>query len=748
MRPVVGAMRQTWVRHALVGTGLSAAYVLGPGGAAWEPLYTAVAVWCALGVLWAARIQGPHVARALVVAGAGIALLAVGDAVFAVNEVRGLETPFPSVADAAYLAGYAVLSAGLFLLGRRHATRESLIDACIVTAGASGVVWLSVAAPLLDPGWSLETAVAVAYPMGSVLLLIAASQLWLGLGGRWPSIRMLTAGLVLWLASDGVYAHQVLDDTYTTGGIVDLGWLAAYVLIGAAALHPSLQALAEPPARTAIVTPHRFLLLAVASASIPAATAAFRLEPVPPLMLLTVLGIVLSAIRLTRPVQSLRHHALRDPLTGLPNRSLLTERLAAALEQLRPGEELALLFCDLDHFKVVNDSLGHPTGDDLLRVVAERFRSCVRPSDTVARLGGDEFVVLVAPGPGMDDHAERLAQRILAQVSAPVEVGSGQRICPSLSIGIRTTGDPDADPALLIGDADAAMYTAKGRGRAGAVRFDPAMRQAVTDRLVAETELRQALEEGQLRCVFQAEVDLQTGGLFGLECLVRWQHPVHGMLLPDRFIPHAEANGMIGEVFAFVLDQALAAQQRWTKVLGSRPSVAVNVSPAQRVDSGLAGIVLAGLARYQAPADSLWLEVTESALVDQELTAELGLLRAQGVRVAVDDFGTGWSSLSRLATAQWDALKIDRSFVERVTDETSEMAQVVAATVAMAHALGMLTVAEGVQDAEELERVRALGCDVAQGFAVAAPMDAHGVVPLLRRLTASAVGSAVLGEDG
>ncbi|MFP5321635.1 MAG: putative bifunctional diguanylate cyclase/phosphodiesterase [Acidimicrobiia bacterium] len=728
---------ERWVQHGLIGALVATAYMASPGGGAWEPLYTAVAVWAAVGVLIASSRVGRPLRSGLLAMAAGLGAMAVGDGVWAYHEVVGRETPFPSFADGAYLVGYVLLSAGLVLLGRRHTTRESIIDACIVTAGAAGVVWLSVVAPLLEPGWSLETAVAVAYPVGSVVLLVAASQLWLGVGGRWPSIRMLTAGLVLWLAADGVYAHQVLDDSYVTGGLVDLGWLLAYVLIGAATLHPSLRALSEAPVASTIVTPHRFLLLAVASASIPAATAAFALEPVPPLMLLTVLGIVLSAVRLTRPVQALRHHALRDPLTGLPNRSLLTERLDRALRDLEPGEELALLFCDLDHFKVVNDSLGHPAGDDLLRIIADRFRGCVRPGDTVARLGGDEFVVLVSPAVGIAEHADLLAQRILDQVGAPVDLVPGQRITPSVSIGIRTTDDPGADPAELVGDADAAMYTAKSRGRAGAARFDPAMRQAAIDRLVVDTELRRALDEGQLRCVYQAEVDLQTGALFGLECLVRWQHPEHGVLGPERFIPHAEVNGMVGEIFAFVLDDALAAQQRWTKVLGTRPPVAVNVSPAQRL--GLASVVLAALARHQVPAGSLWLEVTESALVDEELADELRLLRAQGVRVAVDDFGTGWSSLSRLATAQWDALKIDRSFVERVTDETSEMAQVVAATVAMAHALGMLTIAEGVEDADELERVRALGCDVAQGHEIATPMDAYAMVPLLRRLTAAAL---------
>jgi len=735
-----------WLLHGIVGGALAAGYMASPGRGAWEPLYTAVAAWSAIGVAWAAAGQQRTVAFGLHLSAVGLGAMAVGDGVWAYNELVGRPTPFPSVADGSYLVGYVLLSVGLFLIGRLHTTRETLIDACIVTAGIFGVVYLSVVAPLFQPGWSLATFVAVAYPVGSVLLLVATSQLWLGFGGRATSIRLLATGLLAWLVADAVYAKQVLHDAYTSGSMVDLGWLVAYVLIAAGVLHPSMRTVAERRRRSAMVTPHRFLLLATASASIPAATAVFDLEPVPPLMALTVLGIVLSSIRLTRPVQALRHHAMRDPLTGLPNRGELTERLADALQTLPTGEAIGLLFCDLDHFKVVNDSLGHPAGDELLREVADRFRRCLRAEDTVARLGGDEFVVLVGACPDADEVAARLAERILEQLGRPVLLSSGHRVTPSLSIGIRTTDERDADPALLVSDADAAMYQAKSNGRCGAAAFAPAMRQAALDRLVADTELRRAIDEGQLRCAFQPEIDLQTGALFGLEALVRWDHPEHGELLPARFIPHAEANGLIGEVFAAVLDQSLAAQQGWAKVLGHHPVVSVNVSPAQRVEAAFVATVLGAIARHGTPPETLWLEVTESGLADDALTSTLGVLRAHGVRVAVDDFGTGWSSLSRLASSQWDALKIDRSFVAQVTDDSSEVAQVVAATVAMAHALGMLTVAEGVETEEERDRVRDLGCDIAQGYLLARPLPADDVLPVLRRLAAAR--SAVLGQDG
>jgi diguanylate cyclase len=744
MRQVAAVVRQPWAAHALVGVAAVVVSRAASPGALREVLFTAVAAWAALGVLWASRSHAGSIAVGLRVVGIGLIAVAAGDAVFAAYEFVDRPMPFPSPADAVYLLGYVLLSGGLLLVGSRHLSRDSLIDACVVTAGVTGVVWLSVVAPLLEPGWSTATAVAVAYPLGSVLLLIAASQLWLGVGGRSTSIRLLSLGLLAWLATDAVYAHQVLDDTYEAGALIDVGWLAAYVLVAAGVMHPSLRLVAERRRDGAMVTPHRFALLAVSSASIPAATALFDLEPVPPLMALTVIGIVLSAIRLVRPVRALRHHALRDSLTDLPNRHAFTEQLVETLEGLHADEEVALLFCDLDHFKVVNDSLGHPAGDLLLREIALRLRACLRADDVVARLGGDEFVVLVAPTRDAAVAADRLAQRILTEVATPVVLGSGHRVTPSLSIGIRTTDGRDADPALLLSDADAAMYSAKTQGRSGAARFDPQMRQEALDRLVVDAELRDALEHGQLTCVYQPELDLQTGALFGLECLVRWEHPVHGTLLPARFIPHAEAHGLMGPVFSFVLDHALSSQQRWTKVLGVRPAVAVNVSPVQRLEGDLATTVLTALARHAAPAGSLWLEVTESALVDEQLTDALGSLRSSGVRVAVDDFGTGWSSLGRLASAQWDALKIDRSFVGRLEDPSSEMSQVVAATVAMAHALGMLTIAEGVETAEEAARLRSFGCDIAQGHLIARPVGADEVVQLLQRLERA--GSAVLGQ--
>ncbi len=740
-------LREWWFLHLVVGSTLALAYMLSPNGGRWELLFTAVGAWSALGVGLVARRQTGATATGLTLISAGLGAATLGDLVLTYHEVRGGEAPFPSWGDAGYALGYLLLSAGLVVLARRRTARESIIDACIVTAGVSGVVWLSVVVPLIEPGWSFSTVVALSYPVGSILLLISSALLWLGWGLRATGIRLLGVGLFAWLVADAVYAHQAVDGTYQNGTPVDAGWLLAYVLVAAGAMHPTISELRTNQHETAMLTPHRFLLLSVAAAATPAATATFGLQPVAPLMVLTVVGIALSAVRLARPVRALRQHAFRDALTGLPNRRLLMERLTEVVEHLDHGDEVALLFCDLDHFKVINDSLGHAAGDELLCCVAERLVGCVRQGSTVARLGGDEFVVCVPTTGDGASVAQQVTERVLREVGMPVTLSSGHTVRPSVSIGVRVATDRTIHPDLLLGDADAAMYTAKSRGRGAAARFDDSMREAAVDRLVADSELRRAIDEREIHCVYQPEIDLQTGALFGLECLARWEHPRLGLLGPDRFVPHAEANGTIGDLFALVLDEALAAQRLWAAALGVHPAIAVNVSPSQRTDDEFVASVLAALDRHGAPPESLWLEVTESGFGDDDLSDALSRLREHGVRVAVDDFGTGWSSLSRLATSQWDALKIDRSFTSRITDEAPEVTQVVTATVAMAHALGMLTVAEGVETAEELRRMRDLGCDVAQGYALAAPAAAADVVALVRSLAPDLPASAVLGQD-
>jgi diguanylate cyclase (GGDEF)-like protein/PAS domain S-box-containing protein len=418
-------------------------------------------------------------------------------------------------------------------------------------------------------------------------------------------------------------------------------------------------------------------------------------------------------------LRELEARATHDELTGLPNRALLGLRLEEAIERHQGREGgVTLLLCDLDDFKIVNDALGHPAGDQVLAEVARRLRDSVRDRDLVARLGGDEFAVLLEDAD--EETIQRLTERLLDVVPRPVVLDTGQPVEVGLSIGVAESG-PLHDEQSLLRDADATLYHAKHRGKLRVERFDDQLRLEVLERLALPQQLRAGLADGELFCVHQPEIDLATGRLFAFESLVRWQHPERGLLGPSRFIPLAEAAGLSGELFTRVLEDTLQAQQRWATRLGFRPATSVNLSARQLDDASLPGEVAMALTRTDTPADLLWLEVTETALATAGSFPILNALRDLGVHIVIDDFGTGWSSLARLSEFQFDMLKIDRSFTSRLApgNRTEHM---VRATVVMAHALGMLTVAEGVETPEQLEVLTAMGCDIAQGYLFARPL--------------------------
>jgi diguanylate cyclase (GGDEF)-like protein len=421
--------------------------------------------------------------------------------------------------------------------------------------------------------------------------------------------------------------------------------------------------------------------------------------------------------------EQLRHLAYHDTLTGLPNRAHLAEVLESVAEF---GEGAAVLIVDVDDFKVVNDAMGHPRGDELLVAVAQRLRRCLRPGDTLARLSGDEFVV-VLPAAG-DVVADRVARRMLQQVSVPLPLGGRGELRPSVSIGI-ACGSDSFEVEGLLAEADAALYRAKERGKARSSRFDDELRAEVGDRLLIMTDVDPAMRDGTIHWLHQPEVDLRSGGLFGLEALCRWDHPT-GAIGPDRFVPVLESSGYAGRLFAGALDAALTAQREVAALSTHVPNVAVNVSATLLSDSGLVGRVRAELEQRRCPPGTLWLEVTESALATPRAAQSIEELHDAGVRLAIDDFGTGWSSLGRLAEFRWDLLKIDRSFVSRLGEE-EHIAHLVEAVVAMAHSLEILVAAEGVETERQLRMVRDLGCDVAQGWLFARAAGADEVAALV-----------------
>ena len=422
------------------------------------------------------------------------------------------------------------------------------------------------------------------------------------------------------------------------------------------------------------------------------------------------------------------HH---DELTGLPNRYLLRDRLRQALAHAqRTGEHLSLLLLDLDRFKDVNDALGHPTGDHLLRAAAKRLAGVVRISDTLARLGGDEFAVLQTNVPEAGGTAV-LAERLVEAVAAPFTV-DGQGIRVAASIGIAVHPDDGADADELVRRADLALYRAKHEGRGRFRFFEPAMDARARSRRQLEQELRRALDAGEFVLHYQPQVELATGRVDGVEALVRWRHPTRGLVPPAEFIPAAEACGLIVPLGAWVLGEACRQVRAWQDA-GLMLTVAVNLSPVQVRHDGLLEAIDDALDAYHLDGNCLEVELTENLLLDRSEAATDQTLRglaARGIRLALDDFGTGYSSLGYLKRLPVQRIKIDRSFVRDIGSDPDDEA-VVQAIVTMGHTLGKQVVAEGVETQAQLAFLRRLGCDAAQGFLLGRPTEAAQIAPLL-----------------
>jgi diguanylate cyclase (GGDEF)-like protein/PAS domain S-box-containing protein len=430
--------------------------------------------------------------------------------------------------------------------------------------------------------------------------------------------------------------------------------------------------------------------------------------------------------------EQLRHEALHDALTGLPNRLLFLEHLARALLRQRrtPEHQFAVLFLDLDRFKVVNDGLGHHVGDELLVAVAGRLLGCVRGTDTVARFGGDEFAVLLDGIPDLE-FVLGAAERIQETVSAPVAL-SGYEVYTSASIGVALSGAAYGRPEYLLRNADMAMYRAKAAGMGRTEVFDRAMHARALLRLQTETDLRHALERGEFRVFFQPVVGLGDGGVAGVEALVRWKHPERGWVGPGEFIAAAEETGLISALGRWVLGEACRCVRAWDAAGCPPVWASVNLSVKQFVQPDLAAQVAAALDASGLAPDRLRLEVTESVVADdlEAAAATLRRLRALGPRVYMDDFGTGYSSLSYLHRLPLDGLKVDRSFVSRIGTEESAAA-LVRTIAALGSSLGLAVVGEGVETPAQLAALRALEFDFAQGFHLCPPLDADALGVLL-----------------
>ncbi len=661
-----------------------------------------------------------------------------------------VSVPFPGLADVGYLGfplgaviGLAVFPSKVSRADRRRMTLDGL-----TTATAIGLVsWATVLGAVVHAGgtslWA--TAVSVSYPLSDIALLVVCVLVLSRSRVHRVPLGFIAAGLVLMAVADSGFAYLVATNSYVTGDMIDLGWIFAFGVLAFATLAPGATS-SESPAQT----------LTVAGAVLPyiplGATTVFigwqlatgrnfsAVETV--LAVLIVLLVLLRqfvtvrdnrllALALADREAELRHQAFHDQLTNLANRALLVDRVGHALElHHRDRRPLTVIFLDLDGFKAVNDTLGHSAGDELLREASARFREVLSDADTLARFGGDEFAVL------LEDRSDYLdvARALLGSLMAPFSLG-GREMSVQASIGVAQVDLVDPTPTVdeLLARADLAMYIVKGRGKGDVLLHSPGMQLEEVDDVALGRALAQALVDKEITLAFQPIVDLSTGRLDTLEALSRWTlagRPIS----PEVFIRVAERYDLVDPLFRLVLAQSCEQLTRWTLLPGgSEVRVAVNVSPGQLSSLQLPLFVAAELARHDLAGSRLVLEITETGgLIDKSTSGVVCHdLRRLGVRLSVDDFGTGLSSLARLRDLPIDEVKIDRSFIADV-DRDGARRRFVAGALAFAEQVGLTVAAEGIEREAERDVLTELGCHRAQGFLFSRPVPAESVDQLLR----------------
>jgi diguanylate cyclase (GGDEF)-like protein len=658
--------------------------------------------------------------------------------------------------DLITIPGYCCL--GVALSGLAHVRRrrggdlDALLDGIVAALAALSLAWALLITPVLGhlhTPMKVRIVVAVYPPLSVAFVAIAARFAFNPLRARTQALRYLVAGLASMVVGDVLYMLVELG-VLQHMMVLDLPYALAFVAVGGCMLHPSMRQITEPvPVDASAPTRGRlgFVALALCVPAIVSVTrgegsTGDRLVQAAIVIALTVTAVwrVLRALQAhARSERRLGYQATHDALTGLPNRAAARDQIRAALnDAVATGSYAAVLFLDLDRFKLVNDTFGHILGDDLLVAIARRLAAVIGPPNVVARIGGDEFLVILTALQRRGEALE-VGELLREHLHAPFIVGNSE-VYTSVSIGLSTSAglEPGVNADSLIRDADTAMYQAKEAGRDGVAVFASSMRDRVLERLALERELRFALERGQLRLHFQAMVTLPSGRLDGFEALLRWTHPTRGQVPPSAFIPVAEDTGLIVDIGAWVLWEACAAVAHWRRSVpgGADLRVSVNLSARQLKDTSLLDVVGEALVRNGLPGSSLCLEITESLLMDNpDAAAELlSRVRALGVRLSIDDFGTGYSSLAYLKRFPVGEVKIDRSFVDGLDCDDSAEESLVAAIIAMAGALGMATTAEGVETLAQGRRLLALGCSGAQGFLISRPVPASDVAGTVARL--------------
>ena len=728
----LGAMTFTLVSLALFATGIGPR----PAGAGWAAVYDLAlynAVYAGAALVCCAAVRRSRADRVAWAALAlAIALGLVGNLVYTLVIATMADEPFPSVADLFYLAYYLPLYVALVGLIRARVSRfhaSMWLDGVVGALGAGAVSVAVLLGPALEltEGDAAAVLTSLAYPIADVVLLALLGAVGAILGVRRDrTLLLLGAAIGANLVGDVVFLDLATRGIYVEGGPLDLTWLLAVTLMALAA-HTSGSDSVGTSAAIVSTTRVGWRVLAVPLACNISSLMVLGFNPgsrFNPAAAWLAVGCVLAALarvaitfREVRAFNEVRQQARTDELTGLANRRALLQEAERVLRAATAREPAALLLLDLDGFKEVNDILGHHAGDRLLHQIGPRLSPALREGDVLARLGGDEFAVLLDRC-GLDE-AQALAERLRDLILQPFTV-EGIRLHVGVSIGVSTAPVPAATVQELLRCADIAMYAAKS-GREGVHVYVPDPNGGTGDRLRTMEELRTALENDELEVHLQPQVDLADGELVGAEALVRWRHPRRGLLSPAELLPAAEQAGLLRPLTDQVLELALTAAAQWWP--RRTVPVSVNLSAANVTDLDLPGKVALALERHGLPARALTLELVEDTLMaDPERGRQvLGELRRLGIRTSIDDYGTGYSSLAYLRHLPADELKLDRSLTADV-DADVRAAAIVRHTVALAHELGLRLVAEGVEDAATAGALADLGCDVAQGYAIARPM--------------------------
>src|SRR4051812_15910528 len=703
--------------------------LLGPLAVATFPLLNIGAL---VTILVGVRCNRPDVAWPWYSLAAAIALFFAGGIARETMDTLGTITSSRSlVPDLITIPGYFLAAAGFFgIVHARQRGRDSeidtLLDAAVSALAAMALGWLF----LLNPSQLSHSPLSVrlilaTYPTLSVLLVALAASIAFSRGSRRVvANNLLMLSMISVLVGDVVY---MLVETHVVDipkNLVDLPYAIGLLLLTATVLHPSMRDITAPvPAQEATPTIGRLVVVAVALA-IPGIITVMRVDaPTGDRIAMTVIVLSLTAAAITRLFRAVRaharsearlvHQATHDLLTGLPNRAYVHEYVGQALAHASAHERVALMFLDVDRFKLVNDSYGHTQGDAFLVSVAQRLRTSIRPSDLVARIGGDEFVV-VASSIDSDAEALELGQRTRRLFTAPFEVRGAELTCTvSVGVAVSDGSDAHADAESMIRDADIAMYHAKESGRDAVAAFDESMRDRVSKRLDLERDLHHALDRDELALHYQPVIDMRSGRVTGFEALLRWNHPAWGLVQPLTFIPVAEETGLIVDIGAWALTEACRQMQQWRSELprGEDMTIAVNVSARQLRNQSIVGRVQRALFESGLPREALTLELTESTLMEDPTGAPevLGRLKALGVGLAIDDFGTGYSSLAYLRRFPVDVVKIDRAFIVDLEADSAD-SSLIAAIVAMSEALGVTTIAEGVESETQVGHLLSLDC--------------------------------------